>query len=252
MAAIQHLTDLRWLRAGGEGAVAEVRASGNAALRRTAPSFPSTPLSSGSSQNGLTELNASQVLTRMGFSVDVVGYGRRTAPEQVVVQQRLAALIHELLGDLRVKIEQTDYQPNGDGIHVFLPPGIELHRALPALMTGAAGRLAADNARFSDRIRIRMATVFGPVGRAALGFGGKTIITCGRLVDSTVLRDAIVRHPQTDLAVLVADELYRFVLGEGYRELDARQFQRKRVRVKEFDEHAWLWVAPAGRAPLAA
>lgn len=238
MAAIQHLMDFRRLRAGAGNALAEAKALGNAALHRAgAPQSP-VPEPPGTSSGSY------QVLTRMGFGVDVVGYGRRPAPDQVVVQQRLAALTYGIIEDLGVAIRDTDRQPGGDGIHVFLPPDIELHRALPTLMVATATRLAADNTTFADRMRIRMAAVFGPVGLTALGFGGRTIITCGRLVDSSVIREAVVRHPTADLVVLVSDALYRYVVGEGYPGLSPNQFRRKRVKVKEFDEPAWLWVAP--------
>jgi hypothetical protein len=238
MAAIQHLMDFRRLRAEAGNAIAEAKALGNAALHRTDVPHPPVPEPLG------TPGSSYQVLTRMGFGVDVVGYSRRPAPDQVAVQQRLAALTYGIIEDLGVAIRDTDRQPSGDGIHVFLPPDVELHRALPILMAAAASRLAADNTTFADRMRIRMAAVFGPVGLTALGFGGRTIITCGRLVDSSVIREAIVRHPAADLVVLVADALYRYVVGEGYPGLTANQFRRKRVRVKEFDEPAWLWVAP--------
>lgn len=187
---------------------------------------------------------APQIRIRMGFGVDVVGYSRRTAPAQIAVQERVAWVMNEVLLDIGLSIRNTDRQEAGDGMHVFFPPEIELHQTLPRLIRGTVEYLASNNKQFEDRIRLRMATVIGPVGHAALGFGGRTVIACGRLLDSDVLRDAVLKHPSSDLVVLVSDLLYRYVVGEGYPGLDPDQFQRKRVRVKEFDEVAWLWAAP--------
>ncbi|MFF3935187.1 CATRA conflict system CASPASE/TPR repeat-associated protein [Streptomyces phaeofaciens] len=183
-----------------------------------------------------------RVSLRVGFAVDVERYSSRTSPQKLGVQQRLAALTEEVLDDLGHRMEETDHQGTGDGINVFLPARAEPHRVLPGLLTSWRDRLAADNARFRDRMRLRLATGVGPVGLAALGFSGATIVEVSRMLDSAVLRGALVEHLHADLAVLVSDQLYAYVVGEGYPGLDAAQFVPCAVEVKDFRRPAWLWV----------
>lgn len=183
-----------------------------------------------------------RISARMGFAVDIERYSSRTSPEKTSVQDRLAALVREVLDDLHCPLERTDRQETGDGMNVFLPGDVELHRALPRLLVSWHEHLAADNARFRDRMRLRLSTAFGPVGLAALGFSGATIVEVSRLLNSDVLRDALTDHPEADLAVLVSDQLYEYVVGEGYPGLDARHFERCPVKVKEFQAQAWLWI----------
>ncbi|NUR43580.1 MAG: hypothetical protein HOV73_26200 [Streptomyces sp.] len=183
-----------------------------------------------------------RISVRMGFAVDIERYSSRTSPDKARVQERLAALVREVLGDMGYRMEETDHQDTGDGMNVFLPADAELHRALPQLLLSWQTRLVADNDRYRDRMRLRMSTAFGPVGIAALGFAGSTIVDVSRLLNSAVLRGALTEHPDIDLAVLVSEQLYAYVVGEGYPGLDARRFQRCLVEVKEFRQHAWLWI----------
>lgn len=183
-----------------------------------------------------------RISVRMGFAVDIERYSSRTSPEKSRVQERLAALVREVLDDMGYRLEETDHQDTGDGMNVFLPADAELHRALPKLLLSWQTRLVADNDRYHDRMRLRMSTAFGPVGIAALGFAGSTIVDVSRLLNSTVLRGALTEHPDIDLAVLVSEQLYAYVVGEGYPGLDARRFEQRLIEVKEFRQHAWLWI----------
>ncbi|MEW2117785.1 CATRA conflict system CASPASE/TPR repeat-associated protein [Streptomyces sp. NPDC005474] len=183
-----------------------------------------------------------RISTRMGFAVDIVGYSSRTSPDKSAAQERIATLVREVLDDLHCLLESTDRQETGDGMNVFLPVDLELHRALPRLLLSFHERLSVDNARFRDRMRLRMSTAFGPVGLAALGFAGSTIVEVSRLLNSEVLRDALTDHPAADLAVLVSDQLYEYVVGEGYPGLDAWHFERRLIEVKEYRAYAWLWI----------
>jgi hypothetical protein len=67
---------------------------------------------------------------------------------------------------------------------VFLPAELEVHRALARLIRSAAETITEDNRRYRDRMRVRMAVVIGPLGPAAIGFSGATVVEAGRLVDS--------------------------------------------------------------------
>lgn len=64
-----------------------------------------------------------------------------------------------------------------------------------------------------------------------------------RLLNSDRLRRAMSDHPDSDLAALLSDELYRYVLGEGHPGLDRNRFTKVEVEQKEFHRPAWLWVS---------
>jgi hypothetical protein len=187
-----------------------------------------------------------RVEQRLGFGVDVVEYSRRSAPQQFEVQRRLAAMARQVLRDAGLDLRDTDRQDAGDGMMVVLPPGPEMHRVLPRLLHGWRARLVADNgAHPEDPIRLRLSVAAGPFLTSAIGFTGGTIIEIGRLLDSAVLRRAVVEHPDADLVVLVSDRLYADVVGEGWPGLDPAQFEPFEVHVKTYRKLAWLWVGAA-------
>jgi hypothetical protein len=178
----------------------------------------------------------------MGFAVDVAGYSARPAGAKLDAQARTASIVGEVLRDMNLDIADTDHHGTGDGMIVFLPPSVEIHRVLPPLIRITASRLAADNRRYHDRLRLRLAAAVGPLGVAAIGFGNNTIVECARMVDSDAIKSALKDNPDADLAVLVSEELYSWVIGEGYDGLDPAEFRHVDVHVKDFDKSAWLWV----------
>lgn len=191
---------------------------------------------------------------RMGYVVDVVGYSSRSTREKVDLQARVSAFVHETLRDLGLELADTYHHGTGDGMVVFLPTEVEVHRALIRLLRSASDTVAEDNQRYRDRMRLRMAVVIGPLGPAAIGFSGNTIVEAGRLVDSQVLREALVDSPHADLAVLISDQLHAYVVRERHSGLEAADFRPVDVRAKEYEAQAWLWTAgtPAEAAPAGA
>jgi hypothetical protein len=177
---------------------------------------------------------------RMGFVLDVAGYGSRTRRARKRVQERLVTLIGLILDDLNVHVSETDQQGTGDGVLLFLPKDLDTQHALPVLLHSIATRLAEDNDEFGDQVRLRMAVDIGPVGLAPLGFEGTTATNLGRLVDSEPLREWL-GNPGHDLAVVVTDRLHSFVVAEDVPALPQDQFTRVSVRIKEFATEAWLW-----------
>lgn len=180
--------------------------------------------------------------SRMGFVIDVVGYGRRTAELKSDIQARLRTLIDRMLTDIGVSFDDAvNDGGSGDGMAVFLPVGVDYTRTLPGLLTSSVARLTSDNRRYRDRMRLRMAIGTGLVGaEGPTGLTGELIIDLNRLLDSTVLRQAVVDHRESNLVVLVANALHDDVIRPGY--LDPATFTRVEVTVKEFTAPAWLWI----------
>src|SRR5258708_3880181 len=96
---------------------------------------------------------------RMGFVLDVAGYGTRTGPGRDDVQQRLKRFVVTMLAEWGLKLDAgvVDHQWTGDGINAVLPSDIDPPAVLSVLVRSLAVGLSADNARHADRIRLRMA-----------------------------------------------------------------------------------------------
>lgn len=175
---------------------------------------------------------------RLGFVVDIVGFGRRDGESKADLQQRLDTLLGEVVADLGVDRDAVPSSDAGDSRVLFLPVGVDPTRVLPIMISAIRERLARDNRRYRDRMRLRMAIGTGLVGDGPLGFSGELVIDLHRLVDSIVLREAVAGNPYTDLALLVGNAVYDDVIRPGY--LDPADFTRVEVTTKEFAAPAWL------------
>jgi hypothetical protein len=178
----------------------------------------------------------------MGFMLDIADYGGRTTRAKERVQERLAALIRQVLDDLDVQPPATDGQGTGDGMLLFLPSELDVQRALPVLLHSTAAHLTVDNKEFQDQLRLRMAVDIGPVRSTQLGFSGATATNLGRLLDSKPLRERLINHPNHDLAVIVSDRLHSFVIAEDVPALPPTQFKRVSTQIKEITNTPWLWT----------
>jgi O-acetyl-ADP-ribose deacetylase (regulator of RNase III) len=188
---------------------------------------------------------------RMGFVIDIVGYGARSAPAQETAQRRLFGLAETMLGCCGVILDEVDRQWMGDGVNVILPGTADPTTALPELVHAAARLLGEDNQRYEDRIRLRMAVGMGIVGHGATGFAGSLVVDINRLVDSEPLRATLKAHPDADLAVLLSDQVHQQVVRPGYPGLRISDLEAVEVAVKEFRQPAWLWIARPGRLDVA-
>ncbi|MFC4859430.1 hypothetical protein [Actinophytocola glycyrrhizae] len=181
---------------------------------------------------------------RLGFVVDVVGYGQRTEQAQQRLGDRLRALLRQVVTDLGDAVDEVDHDNGtGDGTVVCLPSHGDPTGLLPAVLFSAATRLAADNAANGDRIRLRMAVGSGPADR----FTGPLVTNISRLVDSEPLRRVADTNLDADLVVLVLDTA-KGDLAPGYLPVAADRVQLVDLAMRESPRRAWLWVStPQGR-----
>ena len=182
---------------------------------------------------------------RMGFALDVVGYGARTVLREQQVERRLQRLVDATLSECGLKLdpEIVEHRWTGDGINAVLPVDIDPTVILPLLIRSLASALGADNARSADRIRMRMSVSAGLIERHQAGFSGQLIVDINRLVDSPALRQALADAPACDLAVAMSDHVYAMVIGPGYPGIPDGQFSPMHVVAKEFSATAWLWLS---------
>ncbi len=179
---------------------------------------------------------------RLGYVLDVAGYGARSAREQADAEYRIIALVAEQLRDLGLELADTRYRGTGDGMLVFLPAEVDPGPALIRLLRTTSSALADDNRHYRDRLRLRMAYVLGPLAAGPMGLSGATVVEAARMVDSQVLRDALALYPAVDLVALVSDRLYARIVDERH----TVDFRPVEVRAKEYRAPAWLWRGPGG------
>lgn len=145
----------------------------------------------------------------LGFVVDIVGSGS---------QDRLSALVGRVTADLGIPAGETK---SDDSTAVFLPATAHV---LPCLISAMTERLARDNQRHDDRMRLRMA-----VG------AGDPVEDLRRLAGSAVLREAFEADEHSNLALLLTQGLHDEVVRAG--DLDEQDFTEVEVAASEF---AWL------------
>jgi len=180
---------------------------------------------------------------RMGFVLDVAGFGARTAPLQNEVQRRLPPLVINTLAECGMDLDDVRHEWTGDGINAVLPADMDPTIVLPVLIRSLAANLGTDNVRSGDRIRLRMAIGVGLVEYNTAGFGGPMIIDINRLVSSAPLRAILADYPAADLAVAISDQVHSIVIRPGYPGIPSAQFSRAAVVEKEFTGTAWIWVS---------
>src|SRR6185437_7122527 len=108
----------------------------------------------------------------MGFVLDVADYGARSAPLQNEVQRRLPPLVINTLAKCGMDLDSVGHEWTGDGINAVMPADMDPALVLPVLIRSLTVHLSADNARSTDRIRLRMAVGIGLVEHSRAGFGG--------------------------------------------------------------------------------
>lgn len=179
----------------------------------------------------------------MGFALDVVGYGARSAPMRSDIQRRLPSLVAAMLAACGISLEDIEHEWTGDGVNAVLPADADPSLALPVMIRALAARLTEGNARGPDRIRLRMSVAIGLVENSATGFGGPMILDMSRLVSSAPLRAALAAYPSADLVVAISDQVHSAIIRPGYPGIPGSQFTRADVAEKEFIGPAWIWVS---------
>src|SRR5216683_1852487 len=192
-------------------------------------------------------------IRRVCLVVDVEGYSRHRNPGQIEIQRRLLITLRRTCADANISLARSGRQDTGDGQLIVLPPGIDEARVLPGLVNGLNEALYDANVRpaGSGRLRFRAALSQGVVHVAAAGFAGDAVINACRLLDSRVLHDALSEHQESDLALIVTDDLFTDVVAGGYPGLPPDDFRSVVVAIPEKHFRAQAWILVPGRPPHA-
>ncbi|MFG2961951.1 hypothetical protein ACGFZS_01575 [Streptomyces sp. NPDC048288] len=189
---------------------------------------------------------------RLCLAVDLRHYSRHTYPEQEDAQYRLRLVVEHALRRARVLRVRAQQQLQGDGQLVVFPAGVDVVRAVPALVLGLRDGLYQANRApgLFGRLRMRAGIGQGAISRADRGYLGDCVVLVNRLIDSGPVRQALETDPAGDLALAVSDGIYRDVILPQAHGLSAEEFRRIDVvlQEKDFASSAWLHVprsAPA-------
>ncbi|WP_051742730.1 hypothetical protein [Kitasatospora sp. MBT66] len=181
---------------------------------------------------------------RVVLVVDIEAYSGRPYWVQQAVQERLDRALDHACGRAGVDRGRCEAQDRGDGQLLLLPPDVDEAKALPGLVLGLRDALHTLNRApgTAGRLRIRAALAQGGVQRAALGYVARAVETACRLLDCEHARSALKDTPDTDLALVVADDLFAdaFAAGAGGLPVDAFTSITVAVPAKRFKTKAWL------------
>ncbi|WFE29286.1 hypothetical protein O7623_08890 [Solwaraspora sp. WMMD791] len=191
---------------------------------------------------------------RLCVVVDIEGYTRRLHPQQIDVQRRLLLVVRRACADAGIDLSRSGRQDRGDGLLIVLPAGIDESKVVPGFLHCLNEALydANDRPGPGGRIRLRAALSQGIVHVAATGYAGDAVVHACRLLDSAVLRTALVEHQNSDLALIVDDTLFHSIVEQEYGGLYARSFRPVEVVIEEKQFQASAWIQVPGRPPHAA
>jgi hypothetical protein len=184
---------------------------------------------------------------------DVEGYSKLPYADQRDLQNRTADIQDQAAVHARLDRREAAIQPTGDGELTAWPPetnDLNLIADYVRELTAEVDRVNR-TLRQASRIRLRLSISAGLVNEGALGLTGQAPIKASILVNSDQVRQALHRHPERSLAVIVDDTLYQDVVLSRLCGLRPEDYRRVVIRDKYRTEHvAWITVpGPPSSAP---
>ncbi|MFJ4982353.1 hypothetical protein ACIP9H_00950 [Streptomyces sp. NPDC088732] len=186
---------------------------------------------------------------RLCLVVDIEAYSGRPYTAQQRAQSKLAQALDHACERAGLSRRSCDLQDRGDGQLLLLPPGTDEGRAIPGLVLGLRDALFTLNARGTadETVRLRAALAQGSVQRAPLGFVAYSVELACRLLDSASLRSALAKAQGSDMALVVAADLYTDVFATGAGGVPTSAFRRVRIEIPEKRFSADAWVSAMAR-----
>ncbi|GAA1269729.1 hypothetical protein GCM10009665_67730 [Kitasatospora nipponensis] len=191
-------------------------------------------------------------LRRLCLVVDIEAYGGRPYSVQQRVQAKLDRALDHACERAGIRRPQCEQQDRGDGQLLLLPPGADEARVLPGLVLGLRDALHTMNRSpgTDGRIRIRAALAQGAVQRAPLGYVAWSVELASRLLDCAEIRAALAAAAASDMALVVAADLYADAFATGAGGLPGTAFTQVTVSIPAKRFEAVAWVGTAGRGTL--
>jgi len=184
---------------------------------------------------------------------DVEGYSKLPYADQRDLQNRTADIQNQAAVNARLDRRQAIIQVTGDGDLTAWPPTTNELNLIADYVRELTAEVDRVNRTLSqaNRIRLRLSVSAGLVDEGALGLTGQAPIKASILANSHQVRQALRKHPERSLAVIVDDTLYQDVVSSRLFGLRPEDYQRVVVRDKYRAEHvAWITVpGPASPGP---
>jgi class 3 adenylate cyclase len=188
----------------------------------------------------VSPLNSSVLLT------DVAGFSHpcRDDEDRLAIRNLLYRIMRDSFDRSGVPWSACIHEDRGDGILTVAPPTVSTVRLVDPLIPLLAARLKRHNRHAIDpqRIKLRVALAVGPVVADEHGVNGVVLIHAARMIDAPELSEPLT-STGADLAVVVSDHVYQTVVPSASSGLiDARDYQRAELKVKNFRSIGWVYV----------
>jgi len=171
---------------------------------------------------------------RFLVAVDVEGFSRRAAAEQVKAQDNLEYAMSVAAKWANLNRPSWYRQPRGDGELAVLPQdinGLTLVADFPRCLANTLREVNRSTDRGS-RLRVRLAIHHGAIFPGPFGPVGTAPIIVSRLVDAQVLRQTLSQHGEVDVALIVSATVYDEVISSQFHDLNPEMFCRTSFNVK--------------------
>jgi hypothetical protein len=180
---------------------------------------------------------------------DAEGYSKLPYAGQWDLQNHMADIQDQAAVNARLDRRQGIIQVTGDGDLTAWPTETNELNLISDYVRELTAEVDRVNRTLSQasRIRLRLSVSAGLVDEGVLGPTGQAPIKASILANSAQLRQALRRHPERSLAVIIDDTLYQDVVLSRLCGLRPEDYQRVVVRDKYRTEHVG-WITVPGSA----
>ncbi|QFG20482.1 hypothetical protein [Actinomadura sp. WMMB 499] len=169
---------------------------------------------------------------RLLLAVDIQGYSKRDARDQLAAQHQLADALDRAARGIGLDRAHWAKQVGGDGELATLPVGTDPAPVAGGFAIGLAAALReANRGPGRHRLRVRMALHYGTLTEGPFGPAGDAPIVVQRLLDAAPLR-RLLDDGARDLAYVVSDSLFEDVVQTGFCALAPGAFRPMKTVAK--------------------
>lgn len=175
------------------------------------------------------------------FAVDVIGFGDRRADDQLLLRDRLYAILTAAFEGAEIGWDNCHREDRGDGLLVIIPTHMTSATVVGPLLDRLRAGLRQHNrtAGRTPGIRLRAAVHSGSVHMDKYGVSGSAVVHLFRLLDAPALKKALAES-SAELALVASDPFYRGLTDRTLGDIDPERFQPAMVEVKETLALGWL------------
>jgi class 3 adenylate cyclase len=181
---------------------------------------------------------------RLCLFVDVSGYSRRSTIDQLRIQGWLVDIVDRAMAQAGIRPKRSVRQQQGDGCLLLIDPHVNLTAAVTGMVSGLVEAVDWLNEPLvpAARIQLRVALDAGVVRRGPNGYVGRAVTGAARLVNAGQLRDRLAETPTPPIGLIIADPLYRDVIGDSVWIDRNHRYEQAVIQEKEYLGWAWMLV----------